>query len=121
MAKTIIIKSVSIQDFKGIKKQDINFNDDLTVINGKNASGKTTIYDAICFCLFKKNGKGQSKFKWEPLTTKNKIADTFNLKIDLTVNVNGEDHLFTRTITKAKSKKAIAKESYQITSLLSYN
>ena len=41
-----IIKSISIQNFKGIKDKTINFNEEVTAILGHNGSGKTTIADA---------------------------------------------------------------------------
>jgi ABC-type uncharacterized transport system ATPase subunit len=43
----IYIKSVSIRNFRGIRKLDLDFDCDLVAIYGRNGTGKTSIIDAI--------------------------------------------------------------------------
>ena len=50
----ITIKSIHIENFKGIKMLDVNFSVK-TKISGQNAVGKTTIFDAFTWLLFNKN------------------------------------------------------------------
>ena len=40
------LKKITLQDFKGVKEATYEFNDEKTVISGKNGSGKTTVFDA---------------------------------------------------------------------------
>lgn len=48
----IILKELHLQNFKGIKGLKINFLDGVNTIQGKNATGKTTIFDAYMWLLW---------------------------------------------------------------------
>ena len=50
--KKIIFKSLTLLNFKGIREQHVDFGEDLTVISGKNAAGKTSIAEGIMYTLF---------------------------------------------------------------------
>lgn len=54
----ITIKSIHIENFKGINMLDVNFSVK-TKISGQNAVGKTTIFDAFTWLLFNKNSAGE--------------------------------------------------------------
>ena len=60
--KTIKLKTIKLKNFKGIKDLEINLNE-ITNIEGSNASGKTTIFDAYNWLLFGKNSQNQSVFE----------------------------------------------------------
>ena len=66
------LKELNIQNFKGIKELNIVFNSLLTHINGPNASGKTTIFDAFSYLLFDKDSTGASQFQIKPLDDEGK-------------------------------------------------
>lgn len=66
------LKELNIQNFKGIKKLNIVFDSLLTHINGPNASGKTTIFDAFSYLLFDKDSTGASQFQIKPLDDEGK-------------------------------------------------
>lgn len=51
--KFIKLIFANIMSFGGTK-QEINFEHGLALINGQNGVGKSTIYEALCFCLFGK-------------------------------------------------------------------
>ena len=48
----IKINSLNLQNFQGIGKMDISFDDKATIISGRNGSGKSTIANAISWLLF---------------------------------------------------------------------
>ena len=48
----IKINSLNLQNFQGIGKMNISFDDKATVISGRNGSGKSTIANAISWLLF---------------------------------------------------------------------
>lgn len=58
----IEIKRLELTNFKCFKHKEITFNGDVTTIKGRNGVGKTTIADAILWCLFGKNTQGQADF-----------------------------------------------------------
>lgn len=48
----IILKSIKLLNFKGVRDLNINFNEEgVTSICGKNAIGKTTIFDAFTWLM----------------------------------------------------------------------
>lgn len=56
------IKQLELTNFKCFHHKEIVFNSDITTIRGRNGVGKTTIADAILWCLFGKNSAGQTTF-----------------------------------------------------------
>jgi DNA repair exonuclease SbcCD ATPase subunit len=56
----ITITRLELTNFKCFRSKEITFDQDITTIRGRNGVGKTTIADAILFCLFGKNVAGQS-------------------------------------------------------------
>ena len=41
--RTIKLKSLSLVNFKGVRSQEINFSDQVTVVCGENGTGKDTV------------------------------------------------------------------------------
>ena len=60
------LTSIHIENFKGVKSQDVTFSDK-TRICGANATGKTTVFDAVTWLLFNKNSLGAEKFDLRPI------------------------------------------------------
>lgn len=56
----IILKSLSLSNFKGVRQAEINFAEQGTVISGENGTGKTTVFDAFLWLLFGKDSTGRS-------------------------------------------------------------
>lgn len=85
----IKIKSISIQNFKGIKDCTINFNGNNVNILGVNAAGKTSVFDAFCWILWNKDSSGVDKFNARPLDEEgNKIH---NIEIAVRVVLLADD------------------------------
>ena len=61
-SRAIKLKRISLLNFKGMHELSIDFNDRVTEIYGRNASGKTTIFDAITWLLFGKDSQGRDRF-----------------------------------------------------------
>lgn len=58
--KKIILKSLALCNFKGVRDFSIAFNDGITTVCGDNGTGKTTLYDAYLWLLFGKDSTGRS-------------------------------------------------------------
>lgn len=88
--KIIRFKSLSLLNFKGIRGLNVNFGEDLTIISGKNALGKSSIADAIMWVLF---GIGYEENKLEPKTydKNHKIIPEIPHEVNLVLTCDGEE------------------------------
>ena len=86
----MILKSLHMENFKGIKSLDVNFSNK-TSIKGQNAVGKTTIFDAFTWLLFNKNSAGEEKFNVRPLDKDGKRIDNVEIKVVGVIKVDGKE------------------------------
>ena len=86
----MILKSLHMENFKGIKRLDVNFSNK-TSIKGQNAVGKTTIFDAFTWLLFNKNSAGEEKFNVRPLDKDGKRIDNVEIKVVAVLDVDGKE------------------------------
>ena len=86
----MILKSLHIENFKGIKSLDLNFSEK-TKIKGQNAAGKTTIFDAFTWLLFNKNSAGEEKFNVRPLDKDGNRVDNVEIKVVAVLDVDGKE------------------------------
>ena len=86
----ISLKSLHIENFKGIKQLDVTFGEN-TKISGQNASGKTTVFDAFTWLVFNKNSIGVEKFNIRPLDADGKQIDNVEIKIAAILEVDGKE------------------------------
>ena len=84
------LTNLKIENFKGIKDLMIDFTN-VKTIKGANATGKTTIFDAVTWLLFNKNSLGVEKFDLRPLDENGKQIDFVEIKVEASFeNDNGE-------------------------------
>lgn len=60
------LTKLELLNFKGLKSFAINFNGDV-VIRGDNATGKTTVFDSVCWLLFGKDSLDRADFEIKTL------------------------------------------------------
>lgn len=73
----LILNRLMIRQFKGIGDLDLHFDGEDAAIYGDNATGKTSIYDAILWLLFGKDSQDTASFTIKPLDAfGNKIPGT---------------------------------------------
>lgn len=79
------LTKLELLNFKGLKSFTINLNGDV-VIRGDNATGKTTVFDSVCWLLFGKDSLDRADFeiktldKGEPIHKVNhEVTGTFTL------------------------------------------
>lgn len=58
--------NLKIKNFKGIKSFELDINGQSVNIYGDNATGKTTVFDAVLWLLFDKNSENKSDFGIKP-------------------------------------------------------
>ena len=86
----IKIKKIHIENFKKFNVFDIEFGN-VTKVSGQNAVGKTSIVDAFMWCLFDKNSRGETKFQIRPLDCNGNQIDHVEIKVVLTLEVDGRE------------------------------
>lgn len=91
----IILKSLHIENFKGIKSLDVNFSNK-TSVKGQNAAGKTTIFDAFTWLLFNKNSAGEEKFNVRPLDKDGNRIDNVEIKVVCVLDVDGKEVMLSK-------------------------
>ena len=95
--KEIRLRSLTIENFKGINNISISFNDSITKICGVNGIGKTTINDAWCWLLFDKNSQHETKFSIRKLNTDGNPVHNTNISVTGIVSVDGAEFTLKKT------------------------
>ena len=111
------LKSITLENFNGVKKQTYNFSDK-TKIFGRNASGKTTIFDGFMWLLFNKDSNGNEKFSVRPLDKDGKQLDNVEIKVVATLDIDGKEVELSKTQKQNWVKKRGTSEAKQYISEL---
>lgn len=102
--KRISLKSLRIENFKGIRSLDVAFADS-TVICGQNASGKTSIFDAFTWLLFGKDSTGNEKFSIRPLDADGNKVHNVEISVEAVLDIDGTE----TTLKKTQKEKWVKK------------
>lgn len=86
----IIINSLQLTNFKGVKSATINFDTEVTEIAGANATGKTTIFDAFTWLLFGKDSTDRKDFEIKPLNTLGKPLQKADYEVIGRLTIDGQ-------------------------------
>lgn len=102
--KQIIIKSMALTNFKGIKSLDLSF-EELTDIFGANATGKTTIFDAFTWALFGKDSSERKDFEIKTLDKFGKVIPEIEHEVSVQLLVENETISIRRILKENWVKK----------------
>lgn len=86
--KTLFLKSLKIENFKGCKKREIQFGS-VTDIYGDNGTGKTTIDDAFTWLLFDRDSAGSTKFGVRPRNEDKSLVNHVEIMVEGEFEVDG--------------------------------
>ena len=104
----IKIKRLALENFKCHKALTLNLEGGNASIYGDNATGKTSIYDALVWLLFDKDssGNGSKNFEIKPLGKSGEVKDHDALTaVEAVLLVNGEEVSLRRTYKEVWSTK----------------
>lgn len=89
--KKIILKKLSLLNFKGLRDYSIEFNADITRVLGRNGSGKTTIFDGFTWLLFGKDSEDRQTFNIKTLDENGIAIPQLPHEVSAVINVDGTD------------------------------
>jgi DNA repair exonuclease SbcCD ATPase subunit len=104
LSKEIILKSLILKNFKGIKSLSVNFNR-ITNISGDNATGKTTIFDAFTWLLFDKDSQDRSNFEIKTLGTDGQPIHNLEHQVTGTLSIDGRTIILSKLFREKWIKK----------------
>jgi energy-coupling factor transporter ATP-binding protein EcfA2 len=108
------LKSLALENFKGVYDFTFDVKSDLAKIFGPNASGKTTIVDAFTWLLFDKDSTWATKFNVRRLDENgNPVNNTVITVKAVIVDNNGEEH----TIQKQQKQNWVTKRGTTVAEL----
>ena len=104
----IKIKRLVLENFKCHKSLKLDFMGGNASIYGDNASGKTSIYDALTWLLFGKDsqGNGEKNIEIKPLDANGEVMDHLAVTaVEAVLDVNGEEVTLRRTYKEVWTTK----------------
>lgn len=102
--KSIILKTLILRNFKGIKDLRIDFNR-VTDISGDNAVGKTTVFDAFTWLLFDKNSLDAKDFEIKTLDKNNNVIHGLEHEVSALLNIDGVEKKLSKIYKEKWTKK----------------
>ena len=106
--KQIKIKSLRLENFKCHKFLILNFEGGNASIYGDNATGKSSVYDAVTWLLFGKDskGNGEKNIEIKPLDEQGEVRDHLaETAVEAVLLVDGEQITLRRTLKEVWSNK----------------
>lgn len=77
------IISMSIENFKCFRKLDIEFKENDIFIYGDNETGKTSIFDAFCWCMYGTNSIGEKSFLAKTQFVNSLVTTTVSVNLEI--------------------------------------
>lgn len=106
--------ALKVESFKGCVMRDVRFDGRNAVISGRNGTGKTTHYDALCWLLFGKDAAGNmpdgKEFRIMP-EADGQVAHGVMPTVEATLAVNGEEVVLRREYAEIWTKPRGAAEA----------
>ncbi|MDU7250879.1 MAG: DUF2813 domain-containing protein [Clostridium sp.] len=113
MSKQIILNSLKLKNFKGIKELSIDFSN-ITNIFGENGTGKTTIADAFMWLLFDKDNHDRATFEIKTLDKNNNVIHGLEHQVTGVLSIDSKNIILSK-IYKEKWTKRRGEAEKQLT------
>lgn len=110
--KNIILKSIKVENFRGMKQFRTEFGKRQTVICGDNATGKSTVFAAFTWCLFGKDERDRKDFEIKPCVDGKPVRTT--TAVEVALEVEGTETVLRREYAENWVKhKGEAQETFE--------
>ena len=107
----MIFKKLELKNFKSHADTTLDFNPGISLIVGENGAGKSSIFEAISFALFKVYG---AKTITDLVRSNKDTGDKIEMMVKLSFYSNNQEYRVERGVTLSKSAKSTS-ELYKIT------
>lgn len=102
-----------VDNFKGLGHVNMEFGGGSCTVYGDNATGKTSIYDALLWLLFDHDSRGQANFEVKPLDAAGQIKDHGAItSVEATLSVDGHPATFRRELRENWSTRRGGTETF---------
>ena len=110
----ILLKRLSLKNFKGIRKYEIYFSDGINEVIGENGTGKTSLFDAFLWLLFGKDSQGKKDFGIKTLDEDGNEIHRIEHNVTAVVEIEGREKTLSRTLReKWQTEKGKTEEVYK--------
>lgn len=89
--KQVILKSLTLCNFKGAKQMTTNFNPDVTTISGGNGLGKSRHFDAFIWLLFGKDAQDRKDYEVRTRLEDGTLLHEVECSVSAVVVIDGEE------------------------------
>lgn len=100
----ITLKKLSLVNFKGVKKNEIDFSE-ITNIYGDNATGKTTIFDAFTWLFWGKDSSDKKDFNVKTIKTDGTTVQKVEHEVSAVIMVDYDEVTLKRVLKEKWVKK----------------
>src|SRR5690606_25619917 len=94
----ILLKKLTLTNFKGIRSFKVDFNEETTNILGRNEAGKTTLMDSFLWLFFGKDSTDRKDFEIKTLDENNRPYHKLDHEVSLVFDVDGQIIVPRRTL-----------------------
>ena len=92
-------------NFKSFRDVEINFDGKITEIKGRNATGKTTVFDAFTWLLFGKNSDDRKDFGVKTIDRDGNVIPRLPHEVSAVLSVDGEEITLCRRLVEKWTKR----------------
>lgn len=111
MNKSIIIRQMSLLNFKGVRELTVDFDEHETNVYGANHTGKTTLFDAFIWLMFDKDSQDRQNFGIRTYDEDNNIIPKLPHEVSACIEVNGVEINLKRCFVENWVKKRGSQEA----------
>ena len=111
MNKSIIIRQMSLLNFKGVLELTVDFDEHETNVYGANHTGKTTLFDAFIWLMFDKDSQDRQNFGIRTYDEDNNIIPKLPHEVSACIEVNGVEINLKRCFVENWVKKRGSQEA----------
>lgn len=109
--KRIIIRQMSLLNFKGVRELTVDFDEHETNIFGANHTGKTTLFDAFVWLMFDKDSQDRQNFGIRTYDESGNIIPKLPHEVSACIEVNGVEINLKRCFVENWTKKRGSQEA----------